>query len=530
MIDNFELNPLTGKYDVVDLTNSLKLGDVMDSLPKNCVFLKGKTGCGGTTLALRSSEPYIILMPYISNVKNKELTEEGAFVYSGDYSSLEGNPDKICATYESLPALLNRINPAFWNLLIDEYHTLCNNFELRQDAFLAIKENFLKFKSYCFMSATEPEQEFGFLKALKRVEINWIGRNITPPTVYRTMSVTNFLKSFSFTIEKDSRQNNQKCYNFIFYNSVKGIERIVNEFNLTDYQVFMSESNSNSTLIRGDIKNPDWKQYNFFTSTCFESIDIFVTNPKIWLIMNEKSTHTLISQNMFQQIVGRFRATNTLDITMVSEMGDIKVQTPDKEVFKRQINAAKGLQIVADSMGESFSWMDYKQNFKYLTFRDGKVIPCVEAYMSEFNETEAINSYKNYNFVTYIYRKQTQDEMPKNVTLQDRITNIERYPNYPYYSLIKECIDTVGLQNTLKCKSIKAIKNALIDQNLLPSHKIREKLALSFKWYSSKDLKKMLQKVGIYGPASRIKEFYNAEEMLQRIDENVIRGYLIKGF
>ena len=245
--------------------------------------------------------------------------------------------------------------------------------------------------------------------------------------------------------------------------------------------------------------------------------------------MNEKSTHTLISQSMFQQIIGRFRDNNSLDITMVSEIGDIKVSTPDKDAFKRQINAAKGLQIVADSLGESFSWMDYKQNFNYLTFRGGKITPCVEAYMSEFNTAEVINSYKNYNFINYYYKKQGQGEIAKNVTLQDRITNIEDYPSYPYYSLIKECIDTIGLQNTLKCKSIKAIKNALIDPNLLPTGKIREKLGLSFKWYSCKDLKAKLQKVGIYGPASKIKEFYNAEEMLQRKDSDVIRGFMIKG-
>ena len=84
-------NELTNKYDVVDLTNSLKLSDLMSELPQNCIFIKGKTGCGGTTLALKSSDKYLIIMPYISNVRNKEVTKLGAFVYNGDYSQIDKN-------------------------------------------------------------------------------------------------------------------------------------------------------------------------------------------------------------------------------------------------------------------------------------------------------------------------------------------------------------------------------------------------------------------------------------------------------
>lgn len=522
-----EFNEITGEYDVVDLTNSLKLSDLMSELPKNCIFLKGKTGCGGTTLALKSSENYLILMPYISNVKNKEVTENGAFVYNGDYSQIDKNVTKICATYESLSRLLTLINPKEWNLLVDEYHILCNNYELREDAFVTIRDNFTQFKTYCFMSATEPEQTFGFLKALDTIKINWIGMKVKMPTIYRTMSVTNFLKSKSFSIENDVRQNNDFCYNFIFFNSVKGIEKIVREFNLTDYQVFMSEHNSNDSLIRGDIQNPNWKKYNFFTSTCFESIDIFVTNPKIWLIMNEKSAHTLIGCNTFEQIVGRFRGQYSLDITAVSEIGDIKVPTIDLEAFKKQIKASKGLQIVADALGESFSWMDYKPNFKYLYFKNGRILPNVEAYESEFNIIETIKCYKNYHFINFIYRKEGQDEMKKNVTLLERIENIEDFADYKYYQLIKDCINTIGIENTKKCKSIKAIKKALIDPNLLPSQKIAAELNFQPGFYKTEVIKKALKEVGIYGPASRIKEFYRAKECLKREDSNVFRGFQI---
>lgn len=220
-------NQLTGEYDIVDLTNSLKLSDIMESLPKNCIFLKGKPGCGGTTLALHSSEKYLILMPYISNVKNKEVSEEGAFVYTGNYSQITHGVTKICATYESLSTLIRLIKPSEWNLVVDEYHILCNSYNLRQEAFQAIKDNFNKFKSYCFMSATPPAKVLGFLKFLKIIKLNWIGYSYTIKWVDRCLSLQKYLKQNSFYIEKASGQNEEKCNHFIFYNSVRGIEKIV---------------------------------------------------------------------------------------------------------------------------------------------------------------------------------------------------------------------------------------------------------------------------------------------------------------
>ena len=47
------------------------LGEFMTSLPTNCLFNKGVTGCGGTELALTNDIDTIIAVPYISLIKNK---------------------------------------------------------------------------------------------------------------------------------------------------------------------------------------------------------------------------------------------------------------------------------------------------------------------------------------------------------------------------------------------------------------------------------------------------------------------------
>jgi len=45
-------------------------------IPENCIFNKGKTGCGGTETAINQKGDTIIAMPFINLVKNKEITNE----------------------------------------------------------------------------------------------------------------------------------------------------------------------------------------------------------------------------------------------------------------------------------------------------------------------------------------------------------------------------------------------------------------------------------------------------------------------
>jgi len=45
--------------------------EFMTELPVNCLFDKGKTGCGGTSVAIENQINTIIAMPYVNVIKNK---------------------------------------------------------------------------------------------------------------------------------------------------------------------------------------------------------------------------------------------------------------------------------------------------------------------------------------------------------------------------------------------------------------------------------------------------------------------------
>ncbi|MCD7933589.1 MAG: hypothetical protein LUH15_20850 [Tannerellaceae bacterium] len=44
---------------------------VMDDLPHDCIFIKDKTGCGRTSIALNNEENYIVTVPTTELIENK---------------------------------------------------------------------------------------------------------------------------------------------------------------------------------------------------------------------------------------------------------------------------------------------------------------------------------------------------------------------------------------------------------------------------------------------------------------------------
>ncbi|NLK09659.1 MAG: hypothetical protein GX317_01670, partial [Staphylococcus equorum] len=156
----------------------------MDELPKNCLFDKGKVGCGGTTIALKDNENTVIAVPFISLINSKVSQIENVLGVYGDvdnetienYLSNESiSVKKIMVTYDSIERLLDFINPSDYNLLVDEYHLLFTQYSFRRAAVIRVLNNYKKFKSYTFMTATPLEDEFilSELRELPIVKCDW---------------------------------------------------------------------------------------------------------------------------------------------------------------------------------------------------------------------------------------------------------------------------------------------------------------------------------------------------------------------
>lgn len=86
-----------------------EIPELENRIPENCLFNKGITGCGATTMAIENELSTLIAMPYVALVKNKEqqhpellgvyqgISEEEIVRYAETHDTL-----KIATTYDSL--------------------------------------------------------------------------------------------------------------------------------------------------------------------------------------------------------------------------------------------------------------------------------------------------------------------------------------------------------------------------------------------------------------------------------------------
>jgi hypothetical protein len=369
------------------------LSDFMTELPVNCLFDKGKTGCGGTTTALEDKKNTIIAMPYVNVIKNKvaqypndRCTHELLGIYEGitdndilDYINTH-EIKKIAVTYDSLVRLINLLldnDIDVYNdyyLLVDEWHILFNSYAFRNKAVKNVLDYSRQFKAVTYMTATPIEEEFILkeLRDLPVMEVQW--ENVT--TIDIKPIETNQPVRTVCKIVTDVM--NGKAFGNIhfFVNSVEFIAEVIRRTGLPPEQVRVvcSENKntgkgtkSNQSKLGADYKiqstTDKVKRINFYTSTCFEGCDIYDENGKTYIVSDKGKSHTLLDiSTLFIQICGRIR-----DSKYNTKVGHIFSETrynnfvsleEFKKVSEEQKNKANLLVNEINAMSEEARKMD----------------------------------------------------------------------------------------------------------------------------------------------------------------------------
>ncbi|WP_199488148.1 DEAD/DEAH box helicase family protein [Bacteroides sp. AF32-8BH] len=325
----------------------------LEDLPHNCIFNKVVTGCGGTTIALKNGENYVIVVPTTELIENKcypPKDENGnSIVWKAEnrkaglspvrnlfglygtftptlkkglkeYLSKEGTK-KIMCTYDKIPSLVSLIIPKEYRLLVDEYHNLLKIYSYRKEAVEGVLEHFNEFKSYCFMSATPIAMDFkpNALKDVEEYIADW--KHIEPLTIlpYKTnrayMLTANLIKAYQREgyIKKDELKSYEA---YFFINSVTEIKKILEYTHLTndDCRIICADEDKNRrTLGEYQISSSTDapKKFNFITSKSFEGVDFYSETGICYVVSNIHNEHTLLSVDMdIPQIAGRIRNTN----------------------------------------------------------------------------------------------------------------------------------------------------------------------------------------------------------------------------
>jgi hypothetical protein len=321
--------------------NAVFLKDFMTELPAG-LFDKGKTGCGGTELAISNDKDIIILMPYKSLIKNKKAQhgEEVIAVFGKSDNSekiqpatdseiihyaLNKNKRKFLVTYDSFVRLVQLLQSAgipassTFDLLIDEWHILFNSYIFRHSAIRSVLETAPSFKKVTYMTATPIEDELILeeLKDIKITRIKW--SNIEKVKMTPIPS-----KSPMHTVVKHIKEALEgKIFGNLhfFVNSVSFIAEAIKQSGLKPSLVKVVCSNdkhlgkgnkSNQSKLGDDYLIEESldpaKKINFYTSTCFEGCDIYDENGRTIIVSDRSKRQTLVDiSTLGIQICGRIR-------------------------------------------------------------------------------------------------------------------------------------------------------------------------------------------------------------------------------
>ena len=307
------------------------IGEFMTDLPDNVMFNKVTTGSGMTTLALTNDVKYVIAVPYVNLLLNKEVwctnnSIDALFVHAKghreeDIYSYTGN--KIMVTYDSLHKVTNILKEnrdiSEWKLFIDESHTLLQSAGYRYKAVTSVLNNFKEYGSYVFGTATPVMDKYKLkeTQSIKKCRLQW--SNLQVVHISRKVCSNNLNRAV-VSILNDHHTNKTEGNAHVFVNSVnliaqiyKGLKRL--DVKTTDIRVVCSNNDYNTkTLAKEGLAigtvDSTLRGINFYTSTAFEGCDISDANGVSYVVVDAEREHTAIDiYTTLPQIIGRIRDT-----------------------------------------------------------------------------------------------------------------------------------------------------------------------------------------------------------------------------
>ena len=581
--------------EVINIPKGTKfLKDVITELPSDCIFDKFCTGAGGTHIALTSNNPYIICVPYRNLIHNKTerynslgydiLGVDGDIQANDiiDYLNDCENTPKIMCTYDALGKVISALGDEVseYNILIDEFHLLFTNYVFRNKAVRMVLDNYLKFKEFCFMTASILEDEF-ILDELKDVDMviaEWDEvQEVTVKSIKCISNVKNFVKEEIAKYLKGEKEGNA----YFFINSVKFIKEIVDECNLTNKNCrgIWSENNDEVMSIENSLTTSKPKKINFITSTCFDGVDLFDENGVTYIVSDGDRQHTLIDiSTSFLQIAGRIRNSKYKDtiwhIYTNTRYSGLKTYDDFKkfsqEIIDESPNTLSALNDSVDALRRlkedqfnRFKNVIVKEaNDKYINYDGEKLVidnNLIKLDLYNFKICKCLYIFKANLFNEYTNKGFSidfeifDDSVIKNTkvnkkTFKETVIDLEVNPKdvnlysnaYRRYPFLEEAINKLGFEGIMDLKYVIGnIKKKLImlsdiglENKIL--RLLETRLNLDYEdFYSSVKLKQIFTdiykelEIDKNAKGTDICKYYKVEKKNVRNGDSVIKGFII---
>jgi hypothetical protein len=407
------------------------LSEFMDELPRG-IINKAATGCGGTTLALTSPKAYILAVPTVNLIVNKQATTPDLLgVYGGvtdseikDYLETHKVP-KIMTTYDSLPRVAEFVDINDFRVLVDEFHLLLQAYGYRSEAIRSLLDLLESHPWTSYISATPIPLELlpSQLRSLPRYSVEWkntinikvLRRKTGSPYSAVVNLINDFKKGNKPTIIKDG-QRIQSEASYFFINSVRGIKAIIDKAQLKPEEVRILCADNVRNL--GTLKNftiskasemtaEDERPFNFITRASFEGCDFFSNSGICYIVTDCKNGATMydVASDIIQ-IAGRIRTTSNPFKSQIVHLFNTTLAEFTPEEFKafiqeRKQEAKEEIANVEASPYKERASLNLKERIKKDT--DAKLFICPDGEGFKYDELkENLNRY-TYEVVRGIY-------------------------------------------------------------------------------------------------------------------------------
>lgn len=408
--------------------DSQYLSQFLEDLPDNGFLNKVLTGCGNTYLALTAKKNYVITVPYISLIKNKLASHPTAFgVYGGvtdeqleNYLNSDVEYKKILVTYDSLGRVTEAINPSEYKILVDEAHKLIDSGAFRTNAVETVLENYLKYSSYCFATATPVKDKYQLpeLVDIQKYKVEW--NNIKPVNIEYCIYDKDLNKRIAVLIIK-FLNNELEGNPYFFINSVTSIVQIIKELKKAGYddpnlyKIICGNNEVNLTKIHKhlgkkfniEFTTDPLKKITFCTATLFEGSDIYDRDGVTYVITDGTKDFTKYDVlTTLPQIIGRLRdskhkGTVYVLLTPSYYFSYTSIEEFEVEVRKQLVLAGEVVDLVKSSTNPMIT-IPLVENNKYniyLLERNNSLKVNTSALYCEMHNYEALHTqyyYKDY--------------------------------------------------------------------------------------------------------------------------------------
>ena len=410
------------KEIIIQANKAIYISEFLDDLPENSFVNKVLTGCGLTSIALTCKQNYVIAVPYISLIKNKLASHPTAFGVWGDITNkqieeyLENSPlyKKFLVTYDSIARITNLIEPSYYKILIDEAHKLIDSAAFRTDAVETVLENYEKYNSFCFATATPVKDKYQLpqLINIQKYKIEWGG--IKPINIEYRVYDKDLNKRIAVLIIK-FLNNELEGNPYFFINSVTSIIQIIKELknagydNPELYKIICGDNNKNLAKIQRalgknysiEFTTDPIKRITFCTATLFEGSDLYDRDGVTYVITDGSKSFTRYDVlTTLPQIIGRLRdskykGTVYVLITPSYYFSYTSPEEFEKEVRSKLAKAEKVAETFRQSMDNDMTTDILIQGSKdniYILNRDGILKANTSALYCEMHNYEALHT------------------------------------------------------------------------------------------------------------------------------------------